>query len=218
MGRVKQDERESNCGYKVRLSDLPNIDMSPVAASLGARSTYFRSISTNRSKPGIPRSSNLSIILTFISTLILVPAQPGTLRRVEPLPKVKLPSSAPVEESLAGQSSLISNSQHDFCILMLLLLLLFLASTSRPIPSHPIPCRPVSACARFPLHPTVTQPHVAPADAPKAKTKRAQSSASLKRKKKLQEKAEEFSGRLQKKRGESQGRKEKKSKVKKMWD
>lgn len=89
--------------------------------------------------------------------------------------------------------------------------------SSHPIPLHPVPTclRP---CARFSLHPTVTQPHVAPADAPKAKTKRAQSSASLKRKKKLQEKAEEFSGRLQKKRGESQGRKEKKSKVKKMWD
>ncbi|GAA5971524.1 hypothetical protein JCM21900_006111 [Sporobolomyces salmonicolor] len=86
------------------------------------------------------------------------------LRREEPLPEVKLPSTARVEESLA-----------------------------------------------------VTQPHVAPAAAKAAKTKRAKSAASNKRKAALKEAAMERSQKLEKRKTEAGSRKELRKKAKQLW-
>ncbi|SCV68543.1 BQ2448_664 [Microbotryum intermedium] len=64
----------------------------------------------------------------------------------------------------------------------------------------------------------VTRPHVAPAAEQKAKAKRAMSSTALKRQAKAKIAGMERSQKLEKRKQSVEGKKERKNKVKQMWD
>lgn len=84
--------------------------------------------------------------------------------------------------------------------------------------SPPPPAPPPSLQTVTEVHPcTVSQPHVAPDQATKSKTKRSKSSASNKRKLAAKEAAIERAHKLDKRKTEASGRKENKKKARQLW-
>ncbi|BGP03454.1 hypothetical protein RTG_03135 [Rhodotorula toruloides ATCC 204091] len=86
------------------------------------------------------------------------------------------------------------------------------ARREEPLPEVKLPSAPKE------LSLATTQPHVAPAQATKPKTKRAKSSASNKRKQAQVEAALERAGKLEKRKTEVGNKKEMKKKVRQLWN
>lgn len=126
-----------------------------------------------------------------LRALTLNMVRTGQARKEEPLPDIVTPK----EPSLAGQS---------------------LGLPSRSSEEKNAPPDPASLLTP-PYSPTVTQPHVAPEQATKAKTKRTKSSASNKRKAAAKEAAIERAHKLDKRKSEAGTKKELKKKAKQLW-